>query len=251
MIPVDINIYPTMKCNLQCAHCMHECSPSRTEQMTEQQENIFKLFTGYVISKGIMISNISISGGQPFLYPRIYDIINHISTLNKTYSIPCSICTNGTIPIDNTKLKYSDLFSFNRGVVRISSSIFHDEQLKRKGISQKFDKFFNICQQPEIHRVVMISDKGRGKDVVKEYSPLNSVLHCFREDRIQINFKPQFVSFCSQDDSEIDQYKYLYWNNVDVYSLDKIVEKAYIFNARRACGLCQNKCTHYIVPNSR
>jgi len=64
-----------------------------------------------------------------------------------------------------------------------------------------------------IHRVVRISDKGRAKDLItndpnKYY---DGGLICFNKNHIGINFKPKFISFCSEDDSEIDSYKYLYY----------------------------------------
>jgi Fe-coproporphyrin III synthase len=58
-----IQIHPTRKCNLSCLHCYSSSSPQLKEMLDVEA---LKRFLEYAFAQGF--NNISVSGGEPFLY---------------------------------------------------------------------------------------------------------------------------------------------------------------------------------------
>jgi MoaA/NifB/PqqE/SkfB family radical SAM enzyme len=95
--PLKVYFDPTYRCNLRCRHCITSSSPdidSSNELDLFQMKQLFR----QLASIGVL--EIAITGGEPFLYPHIFEIIGYIqdSTMNLT------IASNGTL-ITATKAK--------------------------------------------------------------------------------------------------------------------------------------------------
>ena len=58
-----IQIHPTRKCNLSCLHCYSSSGPAYKEMLNVEA---LKIFLEYAYRNGF--NNISVSGGEPFLY---------------------------------------------------------------------------------------------------------------------------------------------------------------------------------------
>lgn len=83
--PESINIYPTDRCNLNCTMCFEKLRPQHTEMNIEDWRRII-----HQIEK--TKPRVHLSGGEPFVYKPIFDLI----TLIKQRDLFLTITTNGT-----------------------------------------------------------------------------------------------------------------------------------------------------------
>jgi len=94
--PTTVDIALTGKCNLRCKHC------NTSDTWNLEDELSFEEIIGLLDQlKKAKIFNLTLFGGEPFCYPRIYDLFE---TLN-TYPMRVTILTNGTL-IDSTAIKH-------------------------------------------------------------------------------------------------------------------------------------------------
>jgi len=83
--PESINIYPTDRCNLNCSMCFEKLRPQHKEIPIEDWRTII-----HQIEKSK--PRIHLSGGEPFVYKHIFDLI----ALIKQRGLFLTITTNGT-----------------------------------------------------------------------------------------------------------------------------------------------------------
>lgn len=83
--PESINIYPTDRCNLNCTMCFEKLRPQHPEMTIEDWRRIIHQIA---TSK----PRIHLSGGEPFMYKPILDLI----ALIKQHDLFLTITTNGT-----------------------------------------------------------------------------------------------------------------------------------------------------------
>lgn len=254
-----INLYPTLKCNLECKHCMHNCSPSRTEQISDENYAHFRRFISYVMSKGIRIEGICISGGEPMLYPKINAVLKDLNQLRMQYGISLSMCTNATIVPDKEFTDTLGELDFLLTTIRVSSSPFHDEEIAKRKLSVHMDKYFKYCQNLSVHRVVRIMDKGRAKQLISDnmsdfINPDATCVSRFNPAE-EVNFKPNFISFCSEDDSLTVPDKYVYYDFFNSFvnrelAYDEIILRSRIFKTKQQLGQCPNICIHHTISKN-
>jgi len=84
-LPETVNIYPTTRCNLKCNMCFAKLYRSKTELGINEWMDIIDRIQPFH-------PRIHISGGEPFVYPYIIDLIGHI----KRKGFFLHITTNGT-----------------------------------------------------------------------------------------------------------------------------------------------------------
>lgn len=78
----------TEKCNLRCKHCFVSADNSGKEMDYEKiKENIVPQLVQNNVKK------VTLTGGEPFVYERLYDVISLLCT----HEINVSICTNATL----------------------------------------------------------------------------------------------------------------------------------------------------------
>jgi molybdenum cofactor biosynthesis enzyme MoaA len=76
-------------CNLTCTHCFISCSPTNDSFGFLEYEYVVRLLEE---SRGLGVKEYYFTGGEPFMHPRILDI------LQKTLEIgPATVLTNGTL----------------------------------------------------------------------------------------------------------------------------------------------------------
>ncbi|MBO5804331.1 MAG: radical SAM protein [Bacteroidales bacterium] len=85
--PSVIGIEITNRCNLNCIHCINSSSINDKQELSF---DTIKLIIDYMHQHGIIC--LDISGGEPFLHPRIYDILEYAYSRN----LNISMATNGT-----------------------------------------------------------------------------------------------------------------------------------------------------------
>ena len=119
----------THKCNLSCKHCYSNSGKKRYDELTmgEMRKLIDEL-------ANIGVFNIVLSGGEPLLHPRIFDIIECI----RSKPMSCIVFTNGTLITEEVVQKFKEY-----SVLSVAISIdgaraeTHDSF---RGVKGSFDK---------------------------------------------------------------------------------------------------------------
>lgn len=83
--PETVNFYPTDRCNLKCSMCFERLRKPRSEMKISDWQKIINQMKKFQ-------PRIHLSGGEPFLYPDIIELISHIKARN----FFLVITTNGT-----------------------------------------------------------------------------------------------------------------------------------------------------------
>lgn len=112
-VPVRrLSVHITDKCNLNCNFCGFESGPTRTTEMTV---NTFKRLT--MFAEMLKIPLVEISGGEPFLHTRFWDILDVLGDIRFI-----GLITNATL-IDPAKAARIRMYNFNA----VKVSFDHDE----------------------------------------------------------------------------------------------------------------------------
>lgn len=129
----NINIELTNKCGLQCAHCSSSSSFDGTDYISP--EKVRRLLGE---GKELGAKCLSISGGDPLLYPYLHEIIDHAKCTGYTIRL----YTSGIITNDGVELRTIDENTLQTFVGKIDTIIFslhsylaniHDEITGKKG----------------------------------------------------------------------------------------------------------------------
>ncbi len=107
--PYSVSILVNTQCNLTCTHCFFDTHHSFTDPMST--EEIYKLIDQIY---DIGVRQISLCGGEPLLYKKLFDLIRYIRKKN----ILVGFSTNGTLMTDDIMKEI-----FDSGLERISFSI--------------------------------------------------------------------------------------------------------------------------------
>ena len=89
--PEGIGLHPTRRCNHRCQMCFlwSECSTPTRRDYKESEKDV-RFWEHMIDAIRPFRSSIGISGGEPFLYPSIWDLVRYI----KKNELACSINTN-------------------------------------------------------------------------------------------------------------------------------------------------------------
>lgn len=98
--PWSVEIHPTSRCNYDCSYCAYSIRNKGNRSIAD--DALKSLFDVLVINgvKGIFFSG----GGEPLLYPRIYDLIVYLDRAG----VKVSLLTNGSVIADE---RYSEMIS--------------------------------------------------------------------------------------------------------------------------------------------
>lgn len=94
--PIKIDFLITKHCNLACKHCFENSSPKLATSKASI-EDIVKLFDEIDLMN---VQTVKITGGEPFTYPNIKELIKKIAS----YRFECIILTNAML-IDTNSMK--------------------------------------------------------------------------------------------------------------------------------------------------
>lgn len=118
-----VNLCITQKCTLKCKHCNH-LIPGFKNAVHYEIEQIKQVFR--VLFRGVnYIYKLGILGGEPFLHPQLYEIIEFLLSCPQIGCI--EILTNGTI-LPNKK--QTQILKNERIFLRISDYGLHSHVLK-------------------------------------------------------------------------------------------------------------------------
>lgn len=158
-------------CNLRCTHCYdwkEKLNPLQYEQMLVVIKNLTTF-----LKKMDFEGEISLTGGEPFLFDKLLDLISFIKKQDVFYTV--FILTNGTIPIENTVI---DFLRENRVGVQISLDGTKEAHDKIRGagayeksttsIKKLLEKEINVS----VHHVIM---KKNMTDIQSYISEMNKL----------------------------------------------------------------------------
>jgi len=83
-----VQIHPSRRCNLQCRHCYSSSSPQESESLDFE---LLQTTLDGLAREGY--EWISLSGGEPFVYPALPELLAHA----KTIGLNTGVVTNGTL----------------------------------------------------------------------------------------------------------------------------------------------------------
>lgn len=153
MSSITVNI--SGKCNAKCRHCCFSCSPTNKNSLCEKE--IWDI-VNYGISKND-ISEISISGGEPFLYEDfIYEIVKDIAKNDKI-----STCITNGFWATNYDKAYSKLKKFNEAGLKyltVSFDDFHNEFISINNIRNILLASYQLNMKISINMAVTQSMDG-------------------------------------------------------------------------------------------
>lgn len=132
-----IQIHPTRKCNLSCLHCYSGSSPQLKEMLDIES---LKRFLAYAFEQGF--NNISVSGGEPFLYTHLEELFR----FTRSIGYQNTMASNGLL-LQSEKnqriLEYVDLIAISVDGPRE----LHDHIRQQEGAYDKMMKGIDVLKR--------------------------------------------------------------------------------------------------------
>ena len=140
----------TKKCNMSCLHCGSSAN-------SNDRENVLTLKEWFRVIdelKELGAKHITLSGGEPFMFPNWKDLIKHITLGNKTKA---NVISNGS------KISEQDIsFMKQHGVTHVALSIdgtkdIHDKIRRHPGSYDKVMNVIKLCNKHQLNATVSTS----------------------------------------------------------------------------------------------
>lgn len=132
-----IQIHPTRKCNLACLHCYSSSSPSMKEMLDIEA---LKRFLEIAYANGY--NNISVSGGEPFLYNHLEEMLKY----SREIGYQNTLASNGMLLQSERNqriLEYVDLIAISLD----GPPELHDKIRGQKGAFEKTMKGVEVLKK--------------------------------------------------------------------------------------------------------
>ena len=97
----NVQIQITEKCNLKCRHC-YVNNRSIETAVSFMSADVLNKIIKECVELGVFV--ITLTGGEPFMHPNLWDIIKKI----KEYGILVNVQTNGTLINERNIIKIKD-----------------------------------------------------------------------------------------------------------------------------------------------
>jgi len=123
--PEAVNIYPTDRCNLKCLMCFERLRKPRVELDIVDWINVIEQIKRFR-------PRIHISGGEPFVYSKIMDLVSHI----RKNDLFLTITTNGTFLSEYAK----DIMRLKVNRIHISIDGSEDVHDTIRGVKGTFNR---------------------------------------------------------------------------------------------------------------
>lgn len=122
-----IHLHPTLRCNLTCAHCYSSSSPARRDDV-----DLVDLSAALGVLAGMGYTTVSISGGEPFLFRGMVDLVRRCRDLG----LRVHVITNGTVRPPRSWPGIAELFD----LVAVSLDGTEERHDRIRGRRGSFDK---------------------------------------------------------------------------------------------------------------
>jgi SynChlorMet cassette radical SAM/SPASM protein ScmE len=168
---MTVDFAVTGRCNLRCKHCNTSDTWNLDEELSFDE--IIGVFDQLKEEK---VFEVNLFGGEPFCYPRIYDLLEAIND----YPIRVTILTNGTLINEETvrhlqRMKFlevvqvsvdgscSKTHDWQRGEGAFSKAIEAVKLLRKNKVPVKMKAVINTHNYTDIENMVKLArDMGRG-----------------------------------------------------------------------------------------
>ena len=165
------SVITTFDCNLQCKNCMN-CSPlTNRKDLNFPEIDFEKTCKSLKYIRKLGFKEVNISGGEPLLYPKIFDLIRYCNSLG----FYMTVNTNGLlipkikIPDDILSLLKSNKMRF---IVSLKGKYFDNSKgidfLEKNKLSYRFSDIGNY----EFYKVKITKEKNLG------IKPIFKCIHC-------------------------------------------------------------------------
>jgi len=122
-----VQIHPTLRCNLQCEHCYSSSGPTQKSEIPWR-----RLSSALVTLRDEGFSVVSVSGGEPLIYPRFDELV----TLSHDLGYKINFITNGTLLSERRIASWAERVSLV-GVSLDGAPAQHDRIRGRAGAFKK------------------------------------------------------------------------------------------------------------------
>jgi organic radical activating enzyme len=168
-INIDLSIGVTRQCNFKCRHCLRG-----------EDENISfdpKLLSRFLQNNKELdyISNLTLTGGEPLLKPKLLNEILDIFIDNNVYIGMVYIATNGSV-FSKESLEF--IFRLNEYVddelfINISNSEYHQEEAKRLNLYipdslESIDEFYEMDMHYDISDLQLMKEDRKYYQLVAQ-----------------------------------------------------------------------------------
>ncbi|MEN3013283.1 MAG: radical SAM protein [Endomicrobiia bacterium] len=117
-------------CNLNCLHCYKE--PYRKELSLLQLKTVLNNLVDFLKERNLTL-NLTITGGEPFLKPQLYELLSYIDGIPLIKKI--NFITNGTVIPEKKLQNLSKLGMLYLSIESLNSSV--NDKIRGKGILSK------------------------------------------------------------------------------------------------------------------
>ncbi|TFK71259.1 radical SAM enzyme [Pluteus cervinus] len=139
IVPVSVNCFPHRQCNYSCSFCFHTSLSSTILPFSEMKH-------GLRLLRQAGMKKINISGGEPFLFPHLGDLIQFCKTELKLEST--GIISNGS----KVTLKWLEEYGEYLDILGISCDSFDDDT--NRGIGRKDEGNLKGVHKNKLNTVV-------------------------------------------------------------------------------------------------
>lgn len=175
-VPLNVVTWEiTNKCNLRCLHCYNDAGPQKTKFFSWEEIEC-------IIDKldRINVGRVSLSGGEPFMHPNFFDIIN----LLKERGIAWGLFSNGVI-IDEPIVKTLVDQGIRKIITSIDGSTAESHDFLR-GVPGSFEKTINAIKILKEYNVPIEARCALHKKNLTEMPDILELLHSLGIDSYEI-----------------------------------------------------------------
>lgn len=139
-IPISVEVQLNTQCNLRCKHC---CQPSYDKIMpVAQVKRILKILNEKKVFE------INLTGGEPFLHPNIFELIQLSA---EKYNFATIIITNGTLLTESLVKRLSKFRNNLAFLVSLEGVGKVNDNIRGKGVFKKVDRVLKILKKYDIY----------------------------------------------------------------------------------------------------
>lgn len=163
----------THKCNLRCLHCYQE--DYKKDLAFEEMKKIFYQYIDFLKEYNYR-GHINITGGEPFLHPNFFEIIDLFEKNNITFGI----LTNGTLLNEDIVQRLSIYKKLSFVQISIDGTKRMHDLIRGKGNFEKSLKGIKLLHKYNIKSMVAFTVHK------KNYKKLKSVIRFVKREKVKV-----------------------------------------------------------------
>lgn len=178
LVPTKMDINLTGRCNLRCVYCERHTHPSRTEIPFDTLKSLLDFARRHQ-------TRVLFSGGEPFLYSRIWDILHYCEVIG----LRVSVVTNGTL-LGKLTAQQQRLLNNTLSLMSISFDAPQAEQHDQmRGVTGAFKAACAYLGQPERQHLL-----GINVVMLPDFQNVLPMIDFAAGHNVSVNFLPVIFS---------------------------------------------------------